>query len=321
MVVAVSRAVTFTAAAALVGVTQSAVTRSVADLERQLGFQLFRRLAKGALLTEKGRDFVERAERLLDETHDLLRGLGRPDDPFAVTLRIGVCPSSLEWLLVDTLADLHRRYPPMRFDVTSANFERMIQQLLSSNVDVAIGFDAAFADWAEVRRIPLGIIESTYFVRRGQPILAIDRPTQADLARYEIVSPSLSRPYIATTRAVFESQGMDWKRHVHIIDSFAIARRMVETFDAIAPVTRSYARNPRFLKKFALIEPVEPYPTALVCAAVRGRDEPAQAARRLISTLETRLTAGEQAPLTAIAASGPAASAPSAAGAPHHLGR
>jgi hypothetical protein len=43
-----------------------------------------------------------------------MRGAGRPDDPYSVTLRIGVCPASLEWLLIDRLADVRRRFPPLR---------------------------------------------------------------------------------------------------------------------------------------------------------------------------------------------------------------
>jgi len=297
-VVAVARSGSFTGAAAAVGLTQSAVTRSVADLEKQLGFQLFHRSAKGALLTERGRDFVERAERILDETGDLMRGAGRPDDPYAVTLRIGVCPASLEWLMVDGLADVHRRFPPLRYEVTGSSFERMVQQLLVGSVDMAIGFDAAFADWAEVKRIPLGVLESTFYARKGHPILSIARPTNKDLAHYEIISPSLTRPYMATTRNVFESQGMDWKRHVHVIDSFHLSRRLVETSDAIAAVSRFYAHAPSFKERFELIEPREPYPGAAICAAVRGRATPPQAARTLIAAMQS-LTATGRGPLAA----------------------
>jgi DNA-binding transcriptional LysR family regulator len=297
-VVAVAHAGSFTRAAQSVGLTQSAVTRSVAELERQLGYQLFYRSAKGALPTEKGRDFVERAERILDETKDLLRGLGRPDNPFAVTLRVGVCPSSLEWLLPGALTDLHRRHPALRFDLTSASFERMVQQLLSGGVDVAVGFDAAFADWAEVKRVQLGVLESTFFARKGHPIHSIERPSDGDLARYEIVTPSITRPYIATTRNVFESQGMDWKRHVHIVDAFPVARRIVERSDAIGHVARAYAQNPAFKKKFDLIEPLVPYPGAVVCAAVRARSEPARPTRTFIATLRESVSTGEGGPLS-----------------------
>src|SRR5580658_2476137 len=90
--VAVARCGSFTAAAQAIGVTQSAVTKGVADLERQLGFAVFHRTARGALLTEKGSDFVERAARLLDDARELLDGSSSPNDPYTGTLRIGVSP-------------------------------------------------------------------------------------------------------------------------------------------------------------------------------------------------------------------------------------
>ena len=45
-VVSTARYGSFTAAAERVGVTQSAITKSVADLERQLGYSIFTRTAR-----------------------------------------------------------------------------------------------------------------------------------------------------------------------------------------------------------------------------------------------------------------------------------
>src|ERR1700684_3123931 len=99
-VVAVALAGSFTNDARTVGITQCGLTKSIADLERDLGYSLFHRVARGALLPEQGREFVERASRLLEDTRILLKGDGEKD-PFAKVLRIGVCPASLEWLLAD----------------------------------------------------------------------------------------------------------------------------------------------------------------------------------------------------------------------------
>ena len=55
----------FSGAAKAVGVTQSAVTKSVADLEQQVGFAIFNRTSRGVAMTPEGRDFIDRAARLL----------------------------------------------------------------------------------------------------------------------------------------------------------------------------------------------------------------------------------------------------------------
>src|SRR5882757_8270238 len=98
-VVAVANAGSFTAAGELIGLTQSALTKSIADLEAQIGFAIFHRTSRGIVLTERGRDFVERTARLLDDERELFHRPPGPKDVYATTVRVGVCPASLEWRL------------------------------------------------------------------------------------------------------------------------------------------------------------------------------------------------------------------------------
>jgi DNA-binding transcriptional LysR family regulator len=76
--VAVGRLCSFSRAADDVGVTQSAVVKSVADLERQLGYPLFHRTSRGARLTGEGRGAIDRASRLLSDAAELV-GDATPD--------------------------------------------------------------------------------------------------------------------------------------------------------------------------------------------------------------------------------------------------
>ena len=149
-VLAVAETGSFTKAAERVGLTQSGVTRSIADLERTLGYALFYRTARGTLPTEEGRDFAERASQLLQDAQTLLSEGGARADPFARTLRIGVCPASLEWRLAEPLADLLARHPSVRFQVIGSSIERLVQQVRTGAVDVAVGPEDAFQEWTDI---------------------------------------------------------------------------------------------------------------------------------------------------------------------------
>lgn len=191
--VAVARTASFTKAAAMIGVTQSAITKSIADLEARLGYSLFYRTAKGAMPTDEGRDFVERAARLLEDARELLNGAEKKDTHSGV-LRIGVCPASLEWLLVEPLAEFLSQYPNVRFEIVGGKFETLILQLRGGALDLAVGFDAAFADWKDVVRHPIKAFEATMFVRRGHSLLELKDVTESDLAKYPIVSHRIHGP-------------------------------------------------------------------------------------------------------------------------------
>ena len=57
----------FTAAAADLGMTQSAVSRLVLQLEKQLGVSLFLRSTRNVVLTAPGREFTASTRRLIED--------------------------------------------------------------------------------------------------------------------------------------------------------------------------------------------------------------------------------------------------------------
>lgn len=287
-VVAVARAGSFTAAAGIAGVTQSAITRSIADLERQIGYPIFIRTSRGAILTEQGRSFAERARKLIDDTEELLQRPKGREDAYAGILRIGVCPASMEFHIIDPLAELLKRHPSIRLDVSGATFERTVEKLRNGSIDIAVGFEAAFIDWPDLRRQPIaGVTPTALFVRRGHPILEIENPGLDDIAKYDFVSPSASRPYAVKIRAMYEDRGIDWRKHIHVIDFFPLVKRVVATTDAIGVAVETIARQSEsFNSRFAMIDssPLFAAPSQM-CCAIRARWEARPAVRAFMSLL------------------------------------
>ena len=66
-VVEVAHSESITTAAYTLSISQPALTRSIADVERQLGVKLFERMRRGMRLTEAGRVFVDHAQRVIKE--------------------------------------------------------------------------------------------------------------------------------------------------------------------------------------------------------------------------------------------------------------
>lgn len=289
-VVAVARAGSFTAAAGIAGVTQSAITRSIADLERQIGYSIFVRTARGAILTEQGRDFAERAQKLIEDTQELLQRPQGHEDAYSGVLRIGVCPASMEFCLLTPLAQLLRKHPSVRLDVNGLTFERAVQQLRNGSIDVAVGFEAAFVDWPDLRRQPIRLDDNAavMFVRRGHPILEVRRPTAKTLAKYDFVSPSDSRPYGAAIRNIYEDQGVDWRKRIHVVDYFPLVKKIVATTDAVGVMMAGFAdRSPSFKSQFVTLESID-FLTEVspMCCAVRARWDARPAARAFISLMQ-----------------------------------
>ena len=171
------------------------------------------------------------------------------------------------------------RHPAIRLDISASSFERMAQQLRSGGVDVAVGFEAAFSEQPDFRREALAPLRTTLFARKDHPILGVGKVTEQELARYSIVSPSDSRPYGAYIRQIFESQGVDATTRIHIVDHFALVKRLVANSDALGVAAVAYTTTASFSRSFARVPFLESFPLAPLCCAVRTRWEARPAVR------------------------------------------
>ena len=112
------------AAARHLGVAQPAFSRSLAELERELGAPLFERRAKGMVATPLGQAFVRRAKTILNDVR-------RAQDEFeqlrgnavgAVT--IGLSIAAHLRLLPAALRSFRERYPKIRLHIIEDSIQR-----------------------------------------------------------------------------------------------------------------------------------------------------------------------------------------------------
>ncbi len=178
---AASRHASFTRAAQELHVSQGAVSRHVATLEKWLQVQLFTRHARGIELTPNGAGFFRMVRGALDQLEYGARQLREKPDPKA--LRIKVPPTfGIRWL-APRLARFHALNRDMDVQITTShqpvNFKR-------EDVDACVHSDREPLPEAVSRRLfgeVLLPVCSPALLRRGAPL-----GTPADLARHVLVS-------------------------------------------------------------------------------------------------------------------------------------
>jgi DNA-binding transcriptional LysR family regulator len=122
----------FSEAAADLSITQQAVSKRIAALERELNVRLFTRTARGARLTADGRAFLPHARDLLQAEHRAAASVR----PGRRALRVDVvgrrlAPASL-------LRDFHRAHPETELDiVTLTDADTAMNALRSAEVDAS----------------------------------------------------------------------------------------------------------------------------------------------------------------------------------------
>jgi DNA-binding transcriptional LysR family regulator len=127
------------AAASRLSVTESAVSASLASLQRTLGFPLVERVGRGLQLTEGGCVYAEYARRILGLLDEARSAAAAASAPERGRLRVGAVPTAAEYVLPGLLSRFHRRYPDVDVTLEVGVRARMHELLASHRVDVAFG--------------------------------------------------------------------------------------------------------------------------------------------------------------------------------------
>ncbi len=116
--VAVAEAASFTAAADVVGRSQSAVSQKILRLEEILGRRVFTRTSRSLHLTPEGERLLVAARQMLEFNDRLVRDLRAPAASGA--LRLGITEDFIPSQLPKLLARFARVYPQVHLNLTTA---------------------------------------------------------------------------------------------------------------------------------------------------------------------------------------------------------
>lgn len=183
--VAVADALSFRKAAERCRVAQPSLSAQVAQLEEAISVRLFERDRRRVMPTSAGKDFIERARRLLLEADNLLAAAQRASDPLTGTLRLGVIPTVSAYLLPTIAPALRAAFPELMVAWVEDKTPALVQGLAMGNLDAALL--ALEADIGEVDREIVATDPFVLAARPDDPLAAKNAPVSLNELRDENV--------------------------------------------------------------------------------------------------------------------------------------
>lgn len=275
-IVAIDRAGSFSAAARVLNVSQSTLTKAVADVETDLGLALFVRTARGVVATPEGREFINRAARIVSDFELLFEDAKTRRSQGDTVLRLGASPASQEGLYNRIIAKLLKARPEICLTLSGLPVERGIQLLKRGDLDVLMGPVDELRREQDFTVEPIGSIRAHLFCRKGHPILENENPTFADACKYKIISAEPTDTYAQRISQLLIESNLDPKRQMHIIENFAIVAEVVADTDILGIVSEQYSRTRKFRDRF-VIPPVDVIEPLEIGAATLSRWLPSKA--------------------------------------------
>ena len=119
-------------------VSQPTLSAQVRKLEQYLGVPLVERQPKGATLTPVGKQVVERARRLLQESDAILELADSSRDPLAGQLRVALIPTVGPYLLPRVAPALQRDLPKLKLLLYEYQTGPLLERLRAGDVDLGV---------------------------------------------------------------------------------------------------------------------------------------------------------------------------------------
>jgi DNA-binding transcriptional LysR family regulator len=224
-VAALARLLSYTKAADALGLSQSALSRSIQAIEQRAGVRLFDRDRGGVHLTAVGRVFAERATGLLREADDLDRLLSRAASGSEGEVVFGMAPLPAAALLPAVLSESLAARPKVRCQVAVRSADALLALLLAEKIEFFVSAEGQIPDDARVKSAALGWFPTSLIVRAGHPLLSSAPGAEADGFPLIVAAPIEHRPTARAARAAGPPQV--------VLEDYGALVRLTEASDAI----------------------------------------------------------------------------------------
>ena len=137
------------------GLSQSAVSMSIKELENIIGYKLFDRINKKLALNEKGRAFAEAIAPLVHKLNDIEEEF--KSDENNGELLVGVSTTIADYLIPAIICDYMKTYPQIKINLKIGNTREIVHLVENGSVD--LGFVEGNVESTAIKQEIVGLDE------------------------------------------------------------------------------------------------------------------------------------------------------------------
>lgn len=216
-------------------VSQPAISKTIALLEREVGAQLVSRSSRGIEPTEHGRALLERGRAALDELKRAVREMEVLSDPQSGELRIAANEVALSGVVGTVINRLYERFPGIVFDIVPAyTHAAQIHELELGNVELVVGQIGQSAVDRHLEVIELFQEQLVVAAGPHSPWIQRSKVELADLLDEPWAFSPLNGISGQSMEQAFRASGLDLPRITVVASSMQLMQRLVMENDFLA---------------------------------------------------------------------------------------
>ena len=197
----------FSAAAEHLYLTQSAVSKRIAQLESQLDARLFDRIGRTIKLTEAGQALLPRARGILLQLDDARRAIGNLSGDISGRLSVAASHHISLHRLPPVLRAFNKQYPQVELDLRFSESEVAYDGILKGELELALITLAPVPDDA-LETHQVWEDELKFVVANDHPLAARSTVALQELTGYKAILPGEQTFTQSRVRQLFDSHGL-----------------------------------------------------------------------------------------------------------------
>jgi DNA-binding transcriptional LysR family regulator len=280
----------FTRAAAALGVSQPALSNSMAVLERMLGVRVFERTRNGAALNEFGRLLAGHAaaidsvlSRAADELEAKKRGLEG-------SLVVGASPIACIGIVPGAVARLKRETPNIVVCIEERADDELIAGLRSGEIDLVVNSTSLKADGPDILSETLAQDVFVVAMRSGHRLAKRKSLLIADLRGEQWIMPSQHTTMSRQIELLFSAENQPWPSGAIITNSITALKSIIMQSDCVTILSKKLMQLEVEARHLACVPMRKQHFTRQICLR-RRRELRSPLAERFIAAV--RATAAE----------------------------
>ncbi|MEX3011276.1 LysR family transcriptional regulator [Hoeflea sp. TYP-13] len=227
------------------GISHSAVSQTIAKMEKVYGVELFSRLSNETVPTAYGLRIIEFAEAAVNEMDRATRDIQLMQNLESGGLVIGVDPNVCESVLAPPLANLMNTHPKLKFRVEICAWHQANERLQKKVIDLYLGMQPDRLSGG-IHRVDLPVQPPVIVCRSAHPLAGRTGLTVSDASRYPFIGGDVPDWFLKRILSAYPDEfgSIETLRSIFLTSQdLGLLRRLLYLTDAIALKPKSLVQE------------------------------------------------------------------------------
>ncbi len=246
--IAVAEHLSFSKAAEDLNISQPAVTKHIKELENRYDINLFERKGNKIYLTRAGKKVYNAFKQIATQYRELDFEISQMHDTVSGELIIGASSTISQYVIPQTIASFHKRYPKIQMHLINGNSFEMEKLLLNNQVDLALVENQSSQAGISYK----SFLDDELIVVTGANSVYAKRKTisKEDMMRFPIVLREQGSGTLEVIKKAFAQQGAPFdslNTLIHLGSTESI-KNFLQDFDGVAIISEKAALTELYMK-------------------------------------------------------------------------